>query len=139
LANTTGNATFAGNVDIKGYQTTVTELTGGTITGATFDAISLDGNTMYEITYVSQHYDAGTNANGWRYVRWHAYDGSGGGGDVGGDNWFIDAQEDTGTGESGHTPSWSVVSAKARITYGNGYMSYRRLIIKALSGTSKAL
>ena len=140
-----GNATFgayvrADVIDNNGACETVTELTGSTITDATFDAISLDGNAMYEITYASQHYDAGNGgAGGWRYVRWHAFDGSGGGGDVGGDNWYITVVENTGTGESGHTPSWSVVSANARITYGSGYMSYRRLIVRALAGTTKAL
>lgn len=131
---------FAGVLDNNSACETVTTLDAGSIANRTFDAIQLDGNTMYEITYASQHYDSGNaGSGGWRYVRWHAYDGSGGGSEAGGDNWFITVVENTGTGESGHTPSWSVVSANARITYGSGYMTNRRLIIRALAGTTQAL
>ena len=110
------------------------ELTGGTITDSTKDILTLDHNWFYEIIYTAMQYDSGQNTGGWRYVRWHAYDGSGGGEDVGGDNWHIAVVENTGTGESGATPGWSVVSTNARITYGSGYMSYRGLTVRGFSG-----
>ena len=112
----------------------VYKLQGGTVTNVTIDPLALDNNAMYEIIYVSQHYDVGASTTGWRYLRWHGYDGSGGGGDVGGDNWHIILVENTGTGESTDVPVWTVSGGNARLTYGNGYMSYRTLFIKSYTG-----
>jgi hypothetical protein len=106
----------------------------GTVTDATIDPLTLDQNAMYEMIYASQMYDAGQNTNGWRYLRWHGYDGSGGGGDTGGANWHVVLVENTGTGESTDVPVWTVVDYNARLTYGNGYASYRTLTIRSLTG-----
>ena len=119
----------SGVLGMNGQQFRVQQLVGGSITNSTWDAMVLDNNGMYEIIYTSQSYDEGDSNAGWRYVRWHAYDGSGGGGDGPGVNWHIDLVEQTGTGESTHTPTWAVASnLYAQITYGNGYMSYSCLL-----------
>ena len=124
-----------GTININSSQYKVIHLTGASVTNATYNALNLDQNGMYEIIYTSQSYDEGDSNAGWRYVRWHAYDGSGGGGDGPGANWHIDLVEQTGTGESTHTPTWAVASnLYAQITYGNGYMSYRMLTIRLLAG-----
>ena len=112
----------------------VYELTGGTITDNTKEVITLDNNWFYEIVYASTHYDAGNGTGLWRYVRWHAADGSGGSGDVAGDNWHIAVVESSGTNESSDVPTWDVSNSRARITYGNGYASYRSLTIRGSSG-----
>jgi hypothetical protein len=112
----------------------VYKLQGGTVTDVTIDPLALDNNAMYEIIYVSHHYNAGQGTGGWRYLRWHGYDGSGGSGDVGGDNWHIILVENTGTGESTDVPVWTVSGGIARLTYGNGYMGYRTLFIKSYTG-----
>ena len=124
----------SGVLGLNGQQFKVQHLLGGSISNSTWDAMLLDQNGMYEIIYTSQSYDEGQSTNGWRYVRWHAYDGSGGGGDNAGANWHIAQVEATGTGESSHSTSWAVSGNYARITYGNGYMSYRMLTIRLMAG-----
>lgn len=109
-------------------------LTGGNITDTAKDIINLDNNAFYEIIYTSQNYGASTNESGWRYVRWHGFDGSGNTGENAEHNWHFVVAENTGTAESSDTPVLDVNGTKLRITYGNGYMSYRALRITVMAG-----
>ena len=119
-------------------ETRVYPLVGGTLgnMNTTIDPLVLDQNAMYEVIYASQNYDAGQNTGGWKFVKWHGYDGSGGGGDTGGDNFHMVVVEESGTGDSDTTPTWTTggVGGNARLTYGNGYMSYRTLTIRSYTG-----
>jgi hypothetical protein len=96
--------------------------------------LRLDNNSMYEIEYSSMHYGVGLSTNGWRYVRWHGYDGSGNAGQGGGCNFYMQVIESTGTGESSATPSLfpCVQDGRMYICYGNGYASFRQLNVRRL-------
>jgi hypothetical protein len=96
--------------------------------------LQLDRNSMYEIEYSSMHYGNGLSTNGWRYVRWHGYDGSGNAGQGGGCNFFMQVIESTGTAEASATPSLfgCVQDGRMYICYGNGYASYRQLNVRRL-------
>jgi hypothetical protein len=96
--------------------------------------LQLDRNSMYEIEYSSMHYGNGLSTNGWRYVRWHGYDGSGNAGQGGGCNFYMQVIESTGTAESSATPSLfaCVQDGRMYICYGNGYASYRQLNLRRL-------
>ena len=126
-------STTAHAINNNGYIEKVYPLQGGSVTNVTIDPLQLDRNAFYDITYIATTYEP-TNGNsdeGWRYLNWHAYDGSGGGGEGAGDNWYVELQSNSGTGESTDVPAWTVASGNARLTYGNGYMSSRTLVIKS--------
>jgi hypothetical protein len=96
--------------------------------------LQLDNNSMYEIEYSAMHYEKGSSTNGWWYVKWHGYDGSGGGGQGGGCNFYVQVIQCSGTAESQVVPSifGCVQTGKAYICYGNGYMSFRQLNVRRL-------
>ena len=120
-------------INNNGYIERVYPLQGGSVTNVTIDPLQLDRNAFYDITYIATTYapTTGQSDQGWRHLNWHAYDGSGGGGEGAGDNWYVELQSNSGTGESTDVPAWTVASGNARLTYGNGYMSSRTLVIKS--------
>lgn len=134
-----GKLDVNGTLKVGGFYTKVYTLNDGTVNGATIDLITGDNNNMYEVIYTSQHYDQGTGTAGWRYVRWHGYDGSGGGAEGAGDNFNMTVVETSGTGESSHTPTWSTVGGNYRLTYGSGYMTYRQVVINVYAGYAPVL
>ena len=102
----------------------VIQLTAGNISDETIEVLKDSLNSFYEIIYTSMDYNGGQSAAGWRYVRWHGFDGSGG-------NYHFAVVENSGTLESSHTPEWDDDSGKIYLTYGDGNATYRMLIVRS--------